>query len=618
MYYDSFYIYKTIHSFKYQDQVTLTVWTTDDAGNLGFSTRTIIIGDYAPPKIENVGTIEYQNGTITVWGEIKEDPNGSGFPSDNSSIILEYIFISLNQETMAWNGSGDYYSFSFSGFEPGNTFAFRITAFDNSNNINITDWNPVSIVDETPPVCNGYGYLEELIDPFTTQLSFWVDSEDPFGSITGAKLSINYLAGSSLQRKTAEMQYNGSYFIYTIQMNCNVSFNYSIQIFDEANNYIEVGNVSLRTYWGPVVYEADIIRFNDNTIIVWANVSDFGSGIAEVFLEYSFGTESGVAGHGVGVQLEILPLEFNGSLYLANLTFSKNGFLQWRVIAKDENNIFIKIGSWNDYSITLKDSLDLNDLLPILGLVAIIPLLFALSAMVLRRSYQRRKNIKKQREKEIITRFSDILNFRAIICRNNDGVAFYSEKFLGKSQDLDLTAGLTSAVSNLVTEVFQKKIRKGEFDLLEREGFGILSHNGEYSTITIISEGKLSTSMRKQIENLHDEIEKQVSKEELESGGIKQKQAVIRPLLDKHLKVGLLRPLFLDQLLLKKKQDQFNKTEQKWLNAIQQIPSLVGAGKIVFYMMAFTSILETKGVLFIKAYTFLEKCYNLGIVKPFS
>ena len=181
-----------------------------------------------------------------------------------------------------------------------------------------------------------------MVNPSTSQLNFWIDATDPFGSIEHVNISFEYFNGSNWLNKTAEMQYNGSSYVHSIQMSCNCIFNFSIYVSDKALNAIEVSNTSLRTYWGPVIIETNVEHISENELIVWANVSDWGSGIAEVLLEYEF-ISSGRSGTRAPVtdnQFETIPMDFNGTVYLTLLTFDKSGKFTWKIRVRDNLNIF--------------------------------------------------------------------------------------------------------------------------------------------------------------------------------------------------------------------------------------------------------------------------------------
>jgi hypothetical protein len=617
MEYDSFYFHTFTKTFTYLEEVEIIVWTSDLAGNMGQCRRNMTINDFAPPKILQHGINEYQNGTVTFWAEIQEDPNGSGLPSQNTSITIEYIFIEIYTQIMSWNGSGDFFTYSVSGFEPENAFVYRISVYDNCENYNITNLIPVLILDRTPPVCDDFGYLEVIENSEKSTLNFWTEARDSFGSKLGVNFTIKIYNESNSIVHSIQMKFNGTAFVHTMSLEFNTTFDYSIYIFDtNENNTIVVGNTGLRTYWGPIIYTTDIEQI-DNTLVIWANVTDWGSGIAEVYMEYEFRPQGGGTGGFLGViRLEKTIMEFNGSLYITSLTFQETGSFTWIIfVTSDSGNFVTSLSNTQPYFYNFPvKPIDISNLVQIVVIISFITLILAFLIISAQKSRQRKYTFNKRKEMNIIQRFSDILSIRDIICRNKVGLAFYTEKFGSDDQDLDLTAGITSAVSNIVSTVSQRVSEKGEFDLLEREGFSILSHHNNYSTISIISEQKLSKFTRVKIIELHESLEGRFTKENLEDPFFENKSDEIRTMVYKYLMVGLLRPLMFDQERLSKMIRHFSKKEQSLLECISDIPSLVN-DHIVFYIMTYTSSMREKNVSLADAYYLLEKCYFLKIIR---
>jgi hypothetical protein len=619
MNYDSFYFYKFSQIFTYDDEVTIEILTTDSAGNIGSTSRTITISDVAAPKIVNTGIREYQNGTVTFWAEVIEYSTGSGLPSEESSVRLEFVFISSYNETMIWNGSENIFTYTVSGFVPGNAFTYRVSAFDNSNNSEVTFWIKANIEDKTPPINNGFGYTESLVNHTFTRLNFWVEAVDTFGPIIGATVTIFYLENGLWKFSLGEMLDTGNFYSYSQYLNCNTTFNYSIQVSDAKPNIITMNETNLRTYWGPVIIEVGIQQYIDHSLIVWANVSDWGSGVTEVILEYEFTPQGGSGSEISRTEAQIVNMDFNGTLYVSTLTFSETGSLGWSISAKDDLNSFSDIKSSSQPFIVNFPSkgLSLEEFLPIIITVAVTPLVIAFAIVSMRRRRSRKIERKQNIEKAIAQRFTDILSIRSVICRNNNGIAFYSKTFLEEGRDLDLTAGLTSAVSDLVSEVSQRAINRGEFDLIEREGFSILSHHGDYSTISIVSEGKLSNYMKDKITNLHDDLESHFTKEKLEDPIFETGNEVIQGLVYKYLNVGLLSKLTVDFNRFKKHEKRFSEEERKIIRYLAEILPLHD-GRITFYVTTFTSSITRQGVSLAKAYSLLEKCFMLRIIYPIN
>ena len=412
------------------------------------------------------------------------------------------------------------------------------------------------------------------------------------------------------------MQYNGTSYTQIVQLVCNHSFNYHICVSDKASNTIKIGNTGLRSYWGPVIIETDVEYISENELNVWANVSHWGSGVAEVLLEYEFIPYEGSVGVASAIkQLETSVMDFNGSVYLTTLTFQEDGTFTWRIIARDSLNQFRSLSSTNELFFNFITKTP--ELIPLLVAVGVIPVVLIFFSLMVNRKRQTRILTKRRKQEEILDRSSDIFSLRVIICRNHSGLTFYTENFVGGGQDEDMIAGLTTAISGVVTDISKRKINSGEFDTLEREGFSVLSYHGDYTTLSLISEEKLSSFIRLKMKELSHRIESQITEEELNVLITPKLRDKAKKLVYELLPVGLLRPLTFDNELLAQKMNHFKKNEQKWFKYVEEVPSFIDA-QLVFYAMTFITSLTVHGIPLVKAFRFLEDCYNLGVIRNLS
>ncbi|MFX1517528.1 MAG: DUF2341 domain-containing protein, partial [Promethearchaeota archaeon] len=281
--FDIFNSYKTSHAFPFGDQVGIQIWVEDNAGNLGEIDTAITIDDFTPPNIIDYGPKVYQNGTVIIWAEVVEGDYGSGLLETNTSVILDYIDIfsgSLVTDTMTWNGTGNFYIYSISGFRPGLSFTYTVSAFDKQGNLKETLWEPVSIYDLTPPIYESFNYQEITLNHYSSLFTFWVDAVDPFGTISKVSLLIHHFNSSESWNTVAEMHYNGSLYIYSLQMIHNCAFNYSIAIQDEALNTIIIGesNVRILEYHPAEIIDHGIERLQQDQyigkVLIWGEIHD--------------------------------------------------------------------------------------------------------------------------------------------------------------------------------------------------------------------------------------------------------------------------------------------------------------------------------------------------------
>lgn len=528
--------YVSTHSFKFSDQITIAIWTYDDAGNQGVISKSITIDDLAPPKIKNFGTISFQNGTVLVWAEVVEGENGSGLADDNSSVTIDLIHEAYINATMKWNGSGNFYTFSISGFVPGEAFTYQVKAIDKNKNVNLTEWRPVSIFDLTPPVYSAFDYSEELINHSAVELHFWAEVVDPFGTIAGVNFMMDYFDGYQWFNLTDQMNYNGSYYVYSLQLICNISFSYHLEIYDEALNVNETFVVSHKTlnfqpttalgygvefnilelnpgevrywiqvkdtfeehtfkdhyvtlsvkdetlgiqilteklmryngthyiynlsivylhsftyvmqiiddgviegyyepqicsnssqmldYWKPIIFSSGIDQVNETTIIVWANISDWGSGVTEVLLNYEFIPLGGNGG--TGSQINVIPMNFNDSLYIRELAFTETGTLRWFIEAYDSRGSSMSPEQKDPILAGLEQpgffGLTLFQIILIVLGTALVIIAFIFGNITV----QRKKSIKYQKTKDIQDKLSFVSNVFTILVSTEVGVPIYT------------------------------------------------------------------------------------------------------------------------------------------------------------------------------------------------
>ncbi|MHA2203643.1 MAG: hypothetical protein ACW991_08130, partial [Candidatus Hodarchaeales archaeon] len=197
------------------------------------------------------------------------------------------------------------------------------------------------------------------------------------------------------------------------------------------------------------------------------------------------------------------------------------------------------------------------------------------------------------------------------------GLAFYKKSFTETDQDGDMLAALSTAMSDFVSQISQRTINPGEFDTIEREKFTVLSYYGHYTIISVISEEKLSSFMKKKLREASKSIESLIPREEIDRGVIFDIEERIKHTIYETLHLGLLHPLTIDYKNLEDAKKHFNKDEKKLFDLLHGIPSFID-GKQVFYATTFISSLNLQRISKLKAFNFLEHLYEHGLLKPYS
>ncbi|MFX0123086.1 MAG: hypothetical protein ACFFAE_05570 [Candidatus Hodarchaeota archaeon] len=379
----------------------------------------------------------------------------------------------------------------------------------------------------------------------------------------------------------------------------------------------------------PQVLDVNILINEQNpaNLTFYARIQEGGSGIAEVILWYSIEKESTNGGYGseviqssgsTNVHMAFINATDDVALYSVSIDFSplKNGKINfWIQTVDNMGNTHEGFAYSSDTHIELPRNI-MDDIIIASGTVVFITVFFIIFISFIRAKRKQKVHSRVKLEIQIGEKASDIFSLRAIICKNKYGLPLYTQNFGGQDQDGDLIAGLSTAMSDFVSQIAQRTIGSGEFDVLEREGFTILSYHGEFIIISIVSVEKLSSFMKKQLIAISNKIEHQIPIEDLDTVLISRKEE-IKAIIYEFLPLGILHPLTIDLKASKERKKDLNKNERKLLKFFSKVPSFI-EGKHVFYATTFISVFTALGISFIRAFNFLERCYALGIIKTHS
>jgi hypothetical protein len=683
MEYDAFFRYKTTQSFPDGEDIIINIWVADNAGNLGNISKSILVKDYAPPNIKNYGSIVHQNGTVIIWAEIVEGEDGSGLTGGESSIAIEYVYISTKTENMSLNGSENYYSYSISGFFPDRTLVYRVIATDKNGNLRMINWEAVRILDLTPPVFNTYNSSEKLINHTTSEISFWAEVEDPFGEIKGVNISIGYLDDSQWITRTYSMNsLDNSYFNYNFRMICEQSYNYSMSVYDEFANtnntpiiyqmtldfrpatalhhgiefkgenlkpgevifwikindafnnnsatisvndestgtdlitdismnsngthylylleipymhnftyFIEVSDPGVfagyyesiiyqktqqfQDHWPPTIHDTGIERISNSDVIIWANISDWGSGISDVVLKYEF-NPIGRNG-GTGSDINAVPMTFNDSLYTIELSFSESGSIDWFIEAYD--SVLSSKSSVSNTPIVLQSPPARLDYLQII-LMMTGPVTLVIVIILSIVSYQRFKYRREQKRESIDEKLSFITNIFTILVATEVGVPIYNVSNVLYQQDAsftDVISGISVSIDSFLDSFqtdFMQQIHRHNleqaseteaiedirYSQIEQNKVHILIVASETFRIFVFLREKPPSFVKDVFCNIISKIEKDIFIQHLGVIDEVLLSPKIEQIIRKFLPIPLLSPFSIDILRLKKFNDDL-KTE---------------------------------------------------------
>jgi hypothetical protein len=529
---------------------------------------------------------------------------------------------------------------------PGDIWAVKITPSDGSDSgVEVSK----SMVIESRPSINSFGY--QVNDSEDGLYQLWVNVTDARNNIIDYEgVWFEIIWNESILLAEGSGEKNGTLNIW--------EFNFQLTDYSFINSSVDIIITAITgVIYSDIPYEIPIQRnfsllledkappriieifyqFDDENnpknITFYAQIKELGSDVSNATLFYRYELINiSNGGNGASFHQEELwfeaPMTFHNTsgsftFYSVTIDFipeSDMKIVYWVQASDNQGNVNVQPLTVNLPEFIYEmpaDIPDLSDLIPLIALAAIIPVMFILTVLFVRKRRQTQIVVQKRKKKVIVDKISDIFSLRVVICRNRAGVAFYTEKFAGYGQDEDMIAGITSAMSSMVSEIAERKIKSGEYDALEREGFNILSYHGKFTTISTISEEKSSPYMKTKMQRIAYEIENNFTKDELEG--------LITPELTKNvaeivldiIPIKLMKPLTIDYSLLEKNFQKFKKSERKMSGLISEIPSFID-GQHSFYAINFISSLTVHGITLIRAFNYLEKCYDLGIIRHLS
>ncbi|MFX1508092.1 MAG: hypothetical protein ACFFDC_18560, partial [Promethearchaeota archaeon] len=216
-------------------------------------------------------------------------------------------------------------------------------------------------------------------------------------------------------------------------------------------------------YWAPVIHSTGVNEINTSTILVWANVSDWGSGVSEVYLHYQYSSKTVNGGYASEIQKEKFLMTFNQTHYVYALVLSESGILTWQIEAfdlDDQVDATPSLTGEYSYSYTISSGFDIISvistvIIAILGTILVISTLYTGSKIYQRRKKQTLSEISKSREK-----LDSLLNTYLILVTTAVGLPVYNVSnimYRSTSEVQDVLSGLSVGIDSFL-ESFQSDI----------------------------------------------------------------------------------------------------------------------------------------------------------------
>lgn len=565
----NFYSY-SIDGFIPGNSFSFKIAAVDKNNNLNETIPKVFsIGDTVNPEIMGYDEIQERiNHThISVYFWVTAiDPFGS-VSTVNLSIEYRNPYLSsIKGITMRDNGT--HYVYEDLILICNTTFNYTIFIADSFSNEDTHTKLNVTTLDFSPTEVSDHGIEYPLSE--TGNVSFWIEIyENTFKDEKITLIIYNHTSNEQLMDETL-MSTNGThhYLSYPIKYGTNITYIMNVADPGSLIGYYEIesptNTIQMGDNWGPVIHEKDSVQMND-TLIFWANISDWGSGIVNVslFLEFSSQTANG----GIGAEVVVFPMEPNGTIdfYIYTLNITEEGEYNWFIVVYD-------LAGNNDASEIVTKSVFIPENIPkpepginplvIVGAILGTILIFS-SILMLVRGYQKRTKEIQTSTKSFKEKLSLIPNIYSLIVTTGVGipilnitnVLYHKESEMNgalSGLSVGIDSFLESFQSDFISQLQEDEViaddtsSQTRLSLIEKQRVQILIGASPSYRMFLFLKEKPSEFIRELFHNALMQIESNVP---LEDQGIVD-ESIIAPrvfaILQKRLPILLLYPFMID------------------------------------------------------------------------
>lgn len=331
------------------------------------------------------------------------------------------------------------YSFNYSILIYDGTFTIEVK----NSSLRTLSFQPVELLE----------YGTDFLPSNIGEVLFWCKILDPFDEHE-ALLSVFDDDNQSWILEEALMISNETNHYFFVPMNYSQNYTYKIEVRDNGSirglydSSEGFGLGQMEDNWRPIIHDSGMDPINDTLIVCWANVSDWGSGIQEVFLKYEFISGEN-SGGGSSIQVINVPMKFNGSLYLTELIINQSGTFQWSIEAYDA--IGSSTSHSSEFSVFPPGSIAYSPE-EIIIFISIALILLGIPLYVVR-TIRVRRSVKFKRIKKIEDKLATISNVYTILLTTEVGVPVYtvSNIIYQKDQNLaDVLSGVSVSIDTFL------------------------------------------------------------------------------------------------------------------------------------------------------------------------
>ncbi len=313
------------------------------------------------------------------------------------------------------------------------SYSFYLTVFDgelNSHTVYSTELKTLDFC-STEIIDYDIEYIYSNMTIGTVRL--WLLVFNPFNDHEVYISIWNYTSGIILKDRIL-MVSNGTHLIFDLKIPYNFLFNYLIDVNDpgETTGYYILENISgthrMLDIWPPSINEVGIWKINDTSILIWANVTDEGSGVFNVYAYIEFLEQDKIVGFGSTIQAKKTLMEFNQTHYISYLVFTKPSTLIWYIEASDNVNLHINsISKTFEFQFEMGNPIQFSSIPLEMIIVAIIVALCGFILLLsISKTYKKRKIKEMQHINLLEEKLKSILDVYMVLVTIGSGLPVYS------------------------------------------------------------------------------------------------------------------------------------------------------------------------------------------------
>jgi hypothetical protein len=587
---DNFYWYR-IDNREPRDAITYNITAFDKTYNIASTglrlykiTDTTIPIFVVPPNY-NETQINHINSEVIFW-TIAHDPFG-----DISEVVLE---LSILVDSI-WVNSTELMVFSDAIYQYemifllNTTIQFRVIVIDEWFNNITSNYTLVQLSDFNPAQFEENKYGIEFLSSESGKMEIWVSVIDLFAEQqTNVTLTVFCETTSSLIINNVLMTKNENNYSYIFSADYLDNFSCTLTLTDLGVLYgyypaeiLLINDLQMNDSWSPEIHNVGYESLNSTKKLFWANITDWGSGIVNATLYYSF--EEG-KGSQFGEGYNSISMINNGSHFITYILLNSSGTLFWNIVSFDENAYSLYEGPSTGTTFIIGSESLISELPLELIVTAIFGTIVIFSSVSVLTRKQRKSKQKARQEKRMYEdKLSFLSNVYTILVASSAGVPIWTTANVLYQTDNSLSitlsglsVGIDSFLESFQTD-FMTQFYSSQQNHVSQQVPGIKVSVIEQNEVQILILGSTtfrifvfmkeipSEIFRHSFIDIIKDLEQKMSIDEL---GVIDESFLgpqIHKIVKTHLPVDLLRPVKIDLQKIKHFDQLIAKSESKSL-----------------------------------------------------